>query len=40
MGNADSDVRAAADLVTLSNNDNGIAAALERLGLPCSDTAE
>ena len=31
MGNADSEVRAAADLVTLSNNENGIAAALERL---------
>lgn len=40
MGNADPEVRAAADCITLSNNENGIAAALERLGLPCSDTAE
>ena len=31
MGNADADVRAAADYITLSNNDNGIAAALEAL---------
>ncbi|MBR1560470.1 MAG: HAD family phosphatase [Clostridia bacterium] len=30
MGNASSDVKAAADAVTLSNNDNGIAAALAR----------
>lgn len=32
MGNADEAVRAAADRVTLSNNDNGIAAALAELG--------
>lgn len=31
MGNADDEVKAAADRVTLSNNDNGIAAALEEL---------
>ena len=31
MGNADPAVRAAADMTTLSNNENGIAAALERL---------
>ena len=31
MGNADEAVKAAADRVTLSNNDNGIAAALEAL---------
>ena len=31
MGNADGDVRSAADRVTLSNNENGIAAALEQL---------
>ncbi len=31
MGNAAEEVKAAADLVTLSNNDNGIAAALEKL---------
>jgi len=31
MGNADEAVKAAADRVTLSNNDNGIAAALRRL---------
>ena len=33
MGNADEAVKAAADRVTLSNNDNGIAAALVSLGL-------
>ena len=31
MGNASEDVKTAADMVTLSNNENGIAAALERL---------
>ena len=31
MGNADEEVKAAADRVTLSNNDNGIAAALAEL---------
>ena len=31
MGNAAEDVKVAADLVTLSNNDDGIAAALEKL---------
>ena len=31
MGNADEAVKAAADMTTLSNNENGIAAALERL---------
>ena len=31
MGNADDAVKAVADMVTLSNNDNGIAAALRRL---------
>lgn len=31
MGNAAEDVKAAADLVTLSNNEDGIAAALEKL---------
>ena len=31
MGNATADTKAAADLVTLSNNDDGIAAALEKL---------
>ena len=33
MGNADEDVKAAADMVTLSNNDDGIAYALEKLGV-------
>ena len=33
MGNADDAVKAAADRVTLSNNENGIAAALESLGI-------
>ncbi len=33
MGNADDAVKAAADMVTLSNNDNGIAAALRRMML-------
>ena len=31
MGNADAAVKAAADMVTLSNNADGIAAALEKL---------
>ena len=31
MGNADAAVKAAADMVTLSNNEDGIAAALEKL---------
>ena len=31
MGNAAQDVRAAADFITLSNNEDGIAKALERL---------
>lgn len=31
MGNAGQDVKAAADMITLSNNENGIAAALEKL---------
>ena len=31
MGNADPAVKAAADMVTLSNNEDGIAAALEKL---------
>ena len=34
MGNADDAVKAAADRTTLSNNDDGIAAALEALGVP------
>ena len=34
MGNAQPEVRAAADFVTLSNNENGIAATLERLDVP------
>lgn len=33
MGNADEHVKAAADMVTLSNNDDGIAHALETLGI-------
>ena len=33
MGNANVEVRAAADFVTISNNDNGIAFALERYGI-------
>ena len=33
MGNADEAVRAAADMTTLSNNENGIAAALSRLSV-------
>ncbi len=33
MGNADDAVKAAANMVTLSNNDNGIAAALKRLSI-------
>jgi len=33
MGNADEKVKAAADMVTLSNNDDGIAHALEKLGI-------
>lgn len=34
MGNAGEDVKAAADRVTRSNNENGIAAALAELGIP------
>ena len=33
MGNAPEEVKAAADMVTASNNDDGIAAALEKLGI-------
>ena len=33
MGNAKDDVKAAADMVTLSNNDDGIAYALQKLGI-------
>ena len=31
MGNASGEVKAAADMVTLTNNEDGIAAALEKL---------